>query len=134
MTLTCSLQKGGIMLTTLAILHLCAAVFHILFWKLFNWRESLRKLSPVNRSTMQVLNICLIFVFVAVGYLLLFHQVQLTYTALGKAVLICISAFWVMRAILQPIFYPIKHIGSILLLIICIIMALLSILPVLQQL
>jgi len=46
------------------IFNLLFAVFHLFFWKLFNWKYELKSISFVNRNIMQVLNLCLAFVFV----------------------------------------------------------------------
>ncbi len=45
------------------IYYIILIVFHLLFWRIFNWQEDLRSVSFINRSTMQVMNIFLIFVF-----------------------------------------------------------------------
>ena len=32
------------------------AVFHILFWKVFHWKNDLKQLSFTNKAIMQILN------------------------------------------------------------------------------
>jgi hypothetical protein len=43
--------------------HLAFAIFHCGFWKLFGWTRELPKLNRINRGVMQILNLCLTFVF-----------------------------------------------------------------------
>jgi len=42
---------------------LILVVFHLLFWRVFNWKDDLRSLSFLNKQTMQVLNLCLTIMF-----------------------------------------------------------------------
>lgn len=83
------------------------AVFHILFWKIsmFNWKEELDKLSPVNSGVMQVLNLCLIALFVLIGFIAFAHAEELLYTSLGRTLLAGLSIFWLLRFIYQFIFW-----------------------------
>jgi hypothetical protein len=41
--------------------YLAFALFHIGFWKLFNWKIELSKLNFANSAIMQILNLRLIF-------------------------------------------------------------------------
>ncbi len=88
-------------------------VFHLLFWKLFNWKKSLKKLLFVDRATMQVLNLALTFVFVIFAYISFFHSNELVTTSLGKSLLKFMSVFWFLRAAYQIIFYGLKNKTSI---------------------
>jgi len=45
------------------ILNVALVVFHLALWRLFRWGTELGKVSPINRGVMQVLNLCLMFVF-----------------------------------------------------------------------
>ncbi len=88
------------------------AVFHLLFWRIFNWNEDLRSLSFLNRAIMQVLNLCLTMVFILFAYVSFAHTNELLTTPLGNSVLIFISLLWFARAAMQPIFFKLKHWGS----------------------
>jgi hypothetical protein len=88
-------------------------VFHLLFWRIFKWPESLRTLNSVNRSTIQVLNISITFIFFIFAYISFAHTNELLYTPLGNTLLILISCLWFFRAILQVVFYKLKHMASI---------------------
>ena len=95
------------------IYHICFIIFHLFFWKIFNWDVSLRKLDNINRSTIQVLNISLTFVFAIFAYLSLNYSVELASTKLGLSILLFISLFWFFRAIQQIYFYGLKNRFSI---------------------
>ena len=90
------------------IYHLAFVIFHLFFWKLFSWHEELMKISFINRSVMQVLNISLTFVFFIFAYLSLFHTVELLVTSVGISLLLLISIFWLLRALQQILFFGIK--------------------------
>lgn len=81
------------------------AVFHLGFWRLFRWREELPKLRPVNRGVMQVMNIMLTFLFLSMAALLAGRAEEVAGTSLGRALLIASTGFWLLRAMLQPLFW-----------------------------
>lgn len=88
-------------------------VFHLLFWRIFNWGEDLRSLTFLNRAIMQVLNISLTFVFGVFAYLSFAYSSELLTSQLGKSLLILMAIFWFLRSLLQPIFFKLSHWGSI---------------------
>ncbi len=87
------------------------AIFHLAFWKLFDWKNDLQKLNAVNRGVMQVLNLRLTYVFFVVAFLSFFFADDLINTKLGNVILGSISIFAVMRAFEQLIFWKIEKIG-----------------------
>lgn len=89
--------------------NLSLTVFHLYFWKLFHWREDLASLSIINRSVMQILNLCLTFVFLIFAYLSLFHITELLTTHLGRSLLLLMAIFWLLRAIEQVYFFGLKN-------------------------
>ncbi len=95
------------------ILHLAFAVFHIFFWKLFKWKQSLRRTTPLNKGVMQVMNLCLIYLFLAFAYLSFFHAHDLIANDFGKTVLAVIAFFWLFRLIWQFEFFDWKKPFSI---------------------
>ena len=84
-------------------------IFHLFFWKIFNWKKELRLLNAVNKGIIQILNLCLTLVFLFFSYISLFHTSDLTSTSLGKTILFFISIFWFLRAIQQIYFYGLKN-------------------------
>lgn len=87
------------------------AIFHLAFWKLFEWKTELPKLKPVNRGVIQVLNLRLTYVFLVVSFISFFFADDLINTKLGNFILGSISIFALMRAVEQLIFWKIEKIG-----------------------
>ena len=88
---------------------LFAVVFHLLFWKIFNWKNDLASLTSVNRAIMQVINLCLTFVFIIFGVISLLHPDQMISTELGQTLTGLIAVFWFLRAIEQVAFFKLKN-------------------------
>ena len=87
-------------------------VFHLMFWKIFDWKSDLRGLSFLNRAIMQVLNLSLTFAFFIFAYVSLLHAPELLSTPLGRALLVLIALFWLARAAMQVLFFKLRHWGS----------------------
>jgi hypothetical protein len=85
------------------------AVFHLFFWKLFRWKTDLATLTSLNRAIVQILNLCLTFVFVVFAYLSLMHSVELLATKLGNSLLFLIAVFWYLRAVEQVLFFGLRR-------------------------
>ena len=83
-------------------------VFHAFFWRIFRWRDDLASLTSLNRAVMQVLNLCLMFAFAIFAYVSFFHADELLGTPLGRAMLVLIAAFWLLRALQQPVFFRVR--------------------------
>ena len=97
------------------VLHAAWAVFHLLFPRIFNWAKALEPLDSLNRSIMQVLNLCLTFYFAVAAYLSLFYAKELLNTPLGHKLLTVFAAFWLLRLALQQRFFRMVHPASLLL-------------------
>lgn len=91
------------------VYNIILVIFHLLFWRIFNWKEDLRSLTFLNRSTMQVVNLSLTIVFVMFAYISLVHTSELLSSPLGKSLLFSISLLWLARSAMQVIFYKFKH-------------------------
>jgi hypothetical protein len=89
-----AIQIGG-------ILHLLWAGFHLRFPRMFRWQSALAGLDPVNQGVMRVMNLCLVFQFLACGSLSLLHADALAATPLGRAVCAGLASFWLLRLGLQ---------------------------------
>ena len=95
------------------IFNVSFAVFHLFFWRLFDWKRDLASLSFINRQVMQILNLCLTFTFLIFAYVSLFHTAELIGTRLGEVLLLLISVFWFLRAVEQVIFFGLKNALSV---------------------
>lgn len=82
------------------------ALFHLGFWRLFRWKEELAKLHPVNRGAMQVMNLILVAFLLLLAALLVLNAAELTATPLGRLLLAGLTGIWLLRAVLQPVFWP----------------------------
>lgn len=92
------------LIRTAGLHSLAFALFHVGFWKLFRWRDTLRSASVADRAILQILNLRLIYVFLAVAVLCFGFTADLHGTPLGRAVLVGMSLFWVGRTIEQFVF------------------------------
>jgi len=95
------------------IYNIVLVIFHLLFWRIFNWKEDLRSLSFLNRAIMQVLNLSLTFAFVIFSYISLVHTKELISTSLGQSLLGFIALFWLARSVEQVVFFKLKNWRSI---------------------
>ena len=80
-------------------------IFHLLFWQMLDWRAELKRLSRENSGVMQVLNLCLSFVFLLFAFVSLWHTQELLTTGIGRSISIGIGVFWFFRFLLQPMFW-----------------------------
>lgn len=96
------------------IFNLIFAVFHLSFWRIFNWQKDLKDIRFVNRAIMQILNLCLTFVFFIFAYLSFAHTFDLLITRIGHTILVSISLFWFLRAFMQIVFFGFKNKLSVL--------------------
>ena len=76
----------------------------VLFWRLFKWNKEVQKLSFANRGIIQILNIQIIYYFVAVAIVCFCFTNELLTTHLGKFFLLGNSLFWIIRLVQQYIF------------------------------
>lgn len=88
---------------------LAFAIFHIFFWKLFNWKNELSKLNYANRAIVQILNIRIIFLLFFVAFICFYFADELQHTLFGRVFLAGISLFWIGRTIEQFIFLRINN-------------------------
>ena len=84
-------------------------LFHLSFWRIFNWSEDLKRLSLLNGAIMQVLNISLILAFVIFAHISLVHTGALLNTPLGNSLLVLMALFWLARTIQQIVFFKLRH-------------------------
>lgn len=89
------------------------ALFHLAFWKLFDWKRELPKLRAVNRGVMQVLNLRLTYLFFVFAFISFFYAEDLLSSPLGAALLGAISLGWLMRAAEQPIFWKFDAVSAV---------------------
>jgi hypothetical protein len=82
-------------------------IFHLLFWRLFGWPDSLRPSGQVNMAITQTLNLMLSYGFFAFAV-----GLMVAATSDGQALPGLAAAgagFWTIRAFLQPLLFGGRH-------------------------
>jgi hypothetical protein len=97
------------------IYNLGFVIFHLLFWRLFRWKEDLTSLTAINRSIIQILNLCLTFMFLLMAYISIIHATEMVLAPLGKTLSVAFALFWFLRMVEQVVFFGIKNRVSLLL-------------------
>lgn len=85
------------------------ALFHLAFWKLFDWKHELARLQLPTRAVTQILNLRLIYLFLGVAAMCFVFPDELRDTPLGRALLAFMALFWVGRTIEQFVFLRVNH-------------------------
>lgn len=85
------------------------ALFHLGFWKMFQWNTDLKKLSFANKGIMQILNIQLCYYFILTAIICFVFPTELLTTKFGNWFLIGSSTFWLIRTIQQFIFLRVNN-------------------------
>ncbi|WP_049621904.1 hypothetical protein [Frateuria defendens] len=80
------------------------AIFHLAFWKLFDWPAALERTGRATRAVTQILNLRLIYVFLGVAALCFLLPGELLHTRLGHALLGGMAVFWAGRTVEQCVF------------------------------
>ncbi|WP_242111428.1 hypothetical protein [Luteimonas aquatica] len=88
---------------------LAFAAFHLAFWKLFGWKDELRRVGLATRAVTQILNLRLTYVFLGIGVLCFAFPRDLHATPLGRALLVFMALFWVGRTIEQCVFLRVNR-------------------------
>ncbi len=96
------------LLYSCSIFNIILVIFHLSFWKVFKWKETLAKGTKANAVATQIMNIQLIIWFAIMAFIYLFYTDELIHTKLGHALLIGYALFWIIRFIQQFIFLKIK--------------------------
>lgn len=94
------------------ILWVICFIFHIFFWKLFDWENDLNSVKKVNKGIIQVLNLCLMLCFLIFAYISFVQTDELLTTSLGKTMISGMALFGVFRVIEQFVFFDLKPFGS----------------------
>jgi hypothetical protein len=109
------------------------AIFHISFWKIFQWDTELKKISFANSGIMQILNVQIIFYFLFVAVVCFVFPTELLTTKFGNYFLGAASLFWFIRTIQQFIFLRANNYKIHILTIIFLAGAVLFALPILMK-
>jgi len=97
------------MLVAAGLIDLGFAVFHAAFWRLFGWPERLQASGGLNAAITQTLNAMLGFVFLAYGAALLWQALS---GATGMALPLTGGLFWILRLVLQFLWFDMRPLAS----------------------
>ncbi len=120
-----------ILLYLCGIYNMALVVFHLLFWKIFNWKTTLEKATKANKTVIQIMNIQLIYLFLAMSFVYLYYAKELIQSEIGNIILIVYSGFWIVRFVQQFLFLKQKGKFVISLTILFFVGAILHLLPIL---
>ena len=101
MSLHLFLERMEIHLKIIGILQILLALFHIGFYKYFNWKTELQLLSQINREIMIVHTFFIALMVLLLGMLSFFAADQLISNSLGKLISVGIGVFWGIRLVIQ---------------------------------
>lgn len=86
------------------IFNLLLVIFHVLFWKIFNWKTTLKKGTKANAIVTQIMNVQLVYWFLFMTIIYLFYTKELLQSKIGAIFLFGYAGFWVVRFFQQFIF------------------------------
>jgi hypothetical protein len=115
---------GKALLIAGGVLNLAFVAFHAAFWRFkgLDWRTELPKTNAVNRGAIQVMNLMLIYVFVAFAAVSFVMAATSVPRATLTAFAIVVVGFFAVRTVLQPVFFRPSPRGNVLL-IVCVVTA-----------
>jgi hypothetical protein len=95
------IQIGG-------VLWVICFIFHVFFWRLFDWKNDLESVKKVNKGIMQVLNLCLMLCFLIFAYISLVQTDELLSSSLGQSLIVGMALFGFFRVVEQFIFFDLR--------------------------
>ena len=95
------IQIGG-------VLWVICFIFHVFFWRLFDWKNDLESVMGVNKSIIQVLNLSLMLCFLIFAYISLAETDELLSSSLGKSLIAGMALFGLFRVVEQFIFFDLR--------------------------
>lgn len=88
------------------ILTLLIALFHTRFYRMFNWRDALRKVNARDSRVLYTIHLALLLLFFALGGLSLVYACELSRSAgLAFGLNVGLSLFWMWRTIWQLTYF-----------------------------
>jgi hypothetical protein len=85
--------------------NLLLAVFHVFFWRIFNWQDELAGLSRETAGILQIGNICVIYFllfFSASSFILSRHEKT---DVFARSIILCIAGFYAIRIVAGLLFF-----------------------------
>ena len=95
---------SGLLVMACGLHSLLLGIFHLAFWRLFDWPRSLQSTTLANRAIIQILNLRLAWVLFAIAAACLLLPDQVTGSVLGRGLLAFMCLFWIGRTFEQFVF------------------------------
>lgn len=112
-------MKNSILLKIAGGINLCFLLFHLTFYWLFNWSESLSCLSPDNRNILLTANIIFNVQIFYFTYILLFQSKIILQNIIGKLFLGLVSIFYGIRIFAEFYFWDFNGFMSVIIIVLC---------------
>ena len=87
-------------------LTLLLAIFHVRFYRLFNWANDLEKITIINRRILYTVHLALLFLFFMIGTLSIIYAKELSQSVgLAFGFNLFYSVFWMWRLVWQFLYF-----------------------------
>ena len=88
------------------ILSLFMVLFHIRFYKLFNWKKDFEKISTINRKVFYTIHLALLLLFLAFSFISFAYTTELSQcNGVAGGITLGYSLFWLWRTIWQIVYF-----------------------------
>lgn len=104
-----NMEASKIIIYLCGIYSFAIAVFHALFWRIFDWKTDLKNITFANRAIIQIANLRLIYFFLFTAAACFAFPAELIQTKFGRFFLAGISLFWLGRTIEQFVFLRVRN-------------------------
>jgi hypothetical protein len=105
------------------------SVFHLLFYRLLHWKETLHCLDADNWAIFHAFNLGMNMMFILFTIISLFMTKKLLTETIGKVMLVFMSSIFVMRIVSEFVLWGFTLEQSPIIIILCLIPAVLFVLP-----
>jgi hypothetical protein len=108
-------------------------LLHVPFYWIFDWKNTLYCLDVHNWAIFMCLNIITIFLLLLFSYLSFFQTNELSSSKIGRIMLLFFSWFYFFRIVAEFLFFESSIIESVVIVVVCLIPAILYLLPVISK-
>lgn len=127
-------MKTSIVLFKIAgVMNLLFLLFHLPFYWMFRWEQALSVLSPDNRYIMLTFNIIANVLLLYFTFILLRYSRKLLVNEVGKAFLLLVSAFYLIRIFAEFYFWGFQGVSSLVIIVLCAIPAFCCLFPLFKS-
>lgn len=126
-------MKNSLLLKIAGGINLFFLLFHLTFYWLFNWSESLSSLTPDNRNILLTFNVIGNILLLYFTYILLFQSKLILDNIIGKLFLALVSIFYGVRIFAEFYFWSFSGFMSLIIITLCAIPAVCCCVPLLKN-